>query len=189
VDTGVVSGFTPFPFFDAAKKSYQFSKVFPHPTRKHLRMTAVGGHPGFPHEVSILRWTAPYTGEFIISGELVHTRDNGDGVLARIFSSEQGALGRYEVHNTTVAAKIESVKVTKGERIDFVVNSRKTTTSDTYTWRPEIRRLGMAETAPAGIKTVWVAQTDFEGPSPPLLRPWAQVAHALMMTNEFLFVD
>ena len=188
-EQGSVEGFTRFPFFDAAKKSYQFSKVFPHPKRRHLRLTAVGGHPGRPGEAVVLRWTAPYAGKFAIDGELLHNRENGDGILARIISSRHGELGQYIVHNKRVPTVVESVFVEPGETIDFVVNCRETTTSDSYNWRPVIRRLGMAETVPLGIKTVWVSQADFAGPPPPPLRPPAQLAHALLMTNEFLFLD
>jgi hypothetical protein len=39
------------------------------------------------------------------------------------------------------------------------------------------------------MQTVWDAQADFKGPPPPKLQPLEQMAHALLMTNEFLFVD
>ena len=40
-----------------------------------------------------------------------------------------------------------------------------------------------------GRKIVWDAQTDFKAPPPPKLQPLEQIAQALLMTNEFLFVD
>jgi hypothetical protein len=41
-----------------------------------------------------------------------------------------------------------------------------------------------------GVSTDTVkAQADFKAPPPPKLQPLEQVAHALLMTNEFLFID
>ena len=37
--------------------------------------------------------------------------------------------------------------------------------------------------------TVWDAQADFKAPPPPKLEPLEQMAQALLMTNEFLFID
>ena len=185
-----VGEFTRFPFFDAQKKSYQFSKVYPHPKWKHLKLGAASGHPGGTGEVSILRWTAPYAGKFTLSGLLIHRpRDNGDGVHGRIVHSRQGELARYEVQNITVDTDLNEVTVVKGDTIDFIVHCKSGPVADAYNWQPEIRRLGMAETAPVGIKTVWLAKEDFAGPPPPPLGPLQQLAHALLMTNEFLFVD
>jgi hypothetical protein len=39
------------------------------------------------------------------------------------------------------------------------------------------------------LQTVWDGQADFKAPPPPKLQPLEQMAHALLMTNEFLFVD
>ena len=56
----------------------------------------------------------------------------------------------------------------------------------------DVRQVASAEAlAAAGwdVLTVWDAQADFQPPPPPKLEPLEQVAHALLMTNEFLFVD
>jgi hypothetical protein len=36
---------------------------------------------------------------------------------------------------------------------------------------------------------VWDSQADFKPPPPPKLSPLEEVAQALLMTNEFMFVD
>ena len=37
--------------------------------------------------------------------------------------------------------------------------------------------------------TTWNSKTDFSSGSTPKLNPWEQLAHVLLCTNEFLFVD
>lgn len=52
-----------------------------------------------------------------------------------------------------------------------------------------IRSLRPPEEAPKGMQTVWDAQADFKAPPPPKLSPLQQIAQALLMTNEFMFID
>ena len=46
-----------------------------------------------------------------------------------------------------------------------------------------------AEKAPKQMQTVWDAQAEFKGPPPAKLQPLEQMAQALLITNEFLFID
>ena len=36
---------------------------------------------------------------------------------------------------------------------------------------------------------LWHSANDFSGPAPPRLNPWEQLAQALLVSNEFVFVD
>jgi hypothetical protein len=47
----------------------------------------------------------------------------------------------------------------------------------------------MPEMAPKNLQTVWDAQADFKNPPPPKLTALERMAQALLITNEFMFVD
>ncbi|MGC3972735.1 MAG: DUF1553 domain-containing protein [Pirellulales bacterium] len=172
-------------FFDG--KNYQGSQDWPDPTTGHVRVSAVGGHPGRDQEHAVIRrWTAPYDGEVSISGTLAHLRDNGDGVRARIVTFDNRKLGEWTAKNEKVVIDVNDVVVKAGDVIDFVVDCRTKPTADTFTWAPVVR-----QTAPKNAEGehIWNATSDFTAPPPPLLTPWEQCAQALLLTNEFWFVD
>jgi hypothetical protein len=106
-----------------------------------------------------------------------------------VLSSRSGQLGEWIADNCTAKTELKGVKVAKGEILDFAVDARETTTSDGYKWVPTIQLVVKPESAPKDLQTVWDAQADFKAPPPPKLQPLEQVAHALLMTNEFLFID
>jgi len=43
----------------------------------------------------IRRWTSPVEGVIAISGKILHDEDEGDGIRARIVSSDAGLLGSW----------------------------------------------------------------------------------------------
>lgn len=183
--------FQELAYFDPQSKRYQGGRVFPHPQFTYTSLSASGGHPGAGLEgAAIRRWAAPQDGTYDIGGEAsVGRQGNGDGIRVRIISSKTGLLGEWIADNCTAKTELKSVKVTAGEILDFAVDCRQTTTSDGFRWAPTIRLVVKAEWAPKDEQTVWDAQVDFKAPPPPKLGPLEQVAHALLMTNEFLFVD
>ena len=78
-----------------------------------------------------------------------------------------------------------AVEVRKGDTIDFVVDIRAVLNSDQYTWATVV-----VEVKPGnGPGTVWKAKDEFGGPVRPQLGPWEQLAQALLIANEFCFVD
>jgi hypothetical protein len=183
--------FQPLAHFDPQSKRYQGARVFPDPKFGFVSLTSTGGHPGAGIALAAMRrWIAPYDGEFAIAGEiLVHRQSKGDGVRARIISSRAGLLGEWIADNSTAKTELKRVSLKAGEILDFAVDCRAATTSDGYRWVPTIKLLVKPEDAPTGVQTVWDAQADFKAPPPPKLEPLEQVAHALLMTNEFLFID
>jgi hypothetical protein len=185
------AAFKALGYFDPQAKRYQGSRVFPDPTTGFASLSAAGGHPGAGiGNAAIRRWVAPYDGSFDIGGEAsVSKQGNGDGIRVRVISSKAGLLGEWIADNCTAKTEIKHVKVVKGEVLDFAVDCRETTTSDGFRWVPTISLVVKPEWAPKDVVTVWEAQTDFKAPPPPKLRPLEQVAHALLMTNEFLFID
>jgi mono/diheme cytochrome c family protein len=188
------AAFTPLPYFDAPTKRYQGARVFPDPEHGYVSVTASGGHPGAGlAKASIRRWIAPIDGEFGIEGEIsIGAKVSGDGIRARVISSRTGQLGEWIVDRSNgVSARIAlpKVSVKAGEILDFTVDCRETTTSDGFRWVPTIRLLVMPEKAPKGMQTVWDSQADFKAPPPPKLSPLEQMAQALIITNEFMFID
>ena len=178
-------------YFDPQTKRYQGSRVFPDPKQGFASVTAAGGHPGAGLPLAaVRRWTAPYAGEFMINGEVsVGKIGTGDGVRARVISSEAGLLGEWIAEGMPAKTEIRSVRLKAGEVLDFTVDCRETTNSDGFRWSPTIQLIVGIDGAPAGVQTLWDAQAEFKPPAPPKLEPLEQVAHALLMTNEFLFVD
>ena len=186
--------FTPLTYYDAPAKRYQGARVFPDPEHGFVSLNASGGHPGARLEkAAIRRWIAPIDGEFGIAGEIsISAKVNGDGIRARVISSRAGQLGEWIVDRTKgIAAPtmLQRVTVKAGEILDFTVDCRDTNTSDGFRWVPTIRLLVMPEKAPKGMQTVWDPQADFKAPPPPKLTPLEQMAQALIITNEFMFID
>jgi mono/diheme cytochrome c family protein len=184
--------FTPLPHYDAATKRYQASRVFPMPGSElsHASLSAVGGHPAKrPQLASVRRWLAPFDGVIRIGGEVGLVRQGGDGIRARILSSRHGQLGEWITLEKPAATVIESVTVKRGDILDFAVDCYVNPNSDAYRWAPSIAYQVKPEDTPATLQTLWDAQADFAGPPPAKLRPVEQIAHALLMTNEFFFVD
>jgi mono/diheme cytochrome c family protein len=183
--------FQALPYFDPQAKRYQGGRVFPHPQFTFASITAAGGHPGANiANATIRRWIAPYSGSFDIGGEAsVGKQGSGDGIRVRVISSKAGLLGEWIADHGTAKTELKSVSVTKGEILDFTVDCRENMNADGYGWVPTIHLVVKPEKAPKELQTVWDAQADFKAPPPPKLQPLEQMAHALLMTNEFLFID
>ncbi|MDF1751402.1 MAG: PSD1 and planctomycete cytochrome C domain-containing protein [Verrucomicrobiales bacterium] len=189
-DTPPEERFTEFPYYSKKREAYQFSVAYPHPKMRHLDLSANSGHPGYDSSMaSIRRWIAPYSGKFKIRAELLHSRDAGDGIRGRLFSSRQGLLRNTHVFNETKNINFADLELEKGEILDFTVDCRTNPNSDAFRLTIEISRVGEAEYDEPGMMTAWDSQTDFSGPPPPPLTKWQQLAHALLQTNEFLFID
>jgi hypothetical protein len=102
-------------------------------------------------------------------------------VRGRIVSSRHGLLGEWTVHQSNTATGPVHTQVEPGDIIDFVVDCQGEITHDEHEWPVTI-------TTPAatGPRQSWNSQKDFYvGPSD----IWVNYAHALLMTNEFVFVD
>ncbi len=187
--------FHPFGHFDAQARRYQGSSTYPDRARHGFAaVTETGGHPGDGIDMaSIRRWTAPHDGTFSIAGDLsVSAKGTGDGVRARVISSRNGLLGEWILDRVNLSSSptvLPMLKISAGETLDFTVDCRETTSGDGYRWGPVIRSLRPPEEAPKGMQTVWDAQADFKAPPPPKLSPLQQIAQALLMTNEFMFID
>jgi hypothetical protein len=181
-----VIGFTPLAHF--GEQGYTISDTFPDPALGWLMLNAEGGHPGHDGAHAIIRrWVAPRRATVRITGLLKHGQKEGDGVRARIVFSRGGKLGEWTVHNGEAKTEVADVVVKKGDTIDFVVDPITNEGFDSFTWAPTL-----SETVSKNgqsVTTTWSAAQAFRGPLPPPLTRTEQYAQALLMTNEFLFVD
>jgi hypothetical protein len=178
--------FRELTFYDG--RYYQASKDYPDPRLFHLRLSAVGGHPGRDLEHAVVRrWTAPLECTVSITGTLVHLRDAGDGIRGRIVTGDGRVLGEWKLLNDKAETTVEQVEVGPGDVIDFVVDCVGKATNDAFTWAPTVTLI--AKPGGRRVAASWNAKSDFAAPPPPLLTPWEQTAQALLLTNEFWFVD
>ncbi|MBC8101116.1 MAG: PSD1 domain-containing protein [Cytophagales bacterium] len=167
-------------------KWYQGNSQFPDSALRSLLLNAGGGHPGgSARQAAIRRWTAPISGTVAITGTLRHASSQGDGIRGRVVSSRLGLLGEWVVHHGSVAAAVADVAVIKGDTLDFMVDCRTGDAFDSFAWSPVITRAGSGD--------AWQGESQFAGPAKsPLAKPltkWEQYAQALLMTNEFTFLD
>ncbi len=141
-----------------------------------------GGHPASSDDrCFVLRWTAPVSGEFEVSGKLAHRPEPGNGVRGRIVSSEHGVLGEWKVDQSEADTPVAKVTIKAGETIDFVVDWQGHITHDEFEWPVVISQL----TENRG-KAQWDSNRDFRGATSD---PWTDYVHALLMTNEFVFLE
>jgi hypothetical protein len=183
--------FTPLPHFTGA--AWQGGPALPDPKLGWVLMTADGGHPGGPaHGAAIRRWTSPRDAVVSIEGVLSHKASEGDGVVARIVASRDGALASWTAHNTEAETKMSRIEVRKGDTLDFVVECRKDEGWDSFSWAPVIRTVEAPAATGAAVPQEWRAAEQFGG-SPGKAKPgptaWERYAHVLLQTNEFIFVD
>ncbi|MEI8281534.1 MAG: DUF1553 domain-containing protein, partial [Armatimonadota bacterium] len=174
------SSFTPFGFF--GEGSYRIGKEFPDPKLGYLILNSAGGHPGHDGAHAVIRrWVAPANATVLIQGNSKHPRPEGDGVRCRIISSRDGLLGEWTVHNSSAQTDLTSFIVQRGDTLDFMVDPVTNEGYDGFEWSPKI--------VSADGKKVWDATANFGPPAGEALTRLVLYTQALMMTNEFLFVD
>lgn len=184
VDTQRLSSFAALPYFNGS--AWQGGPQWPDGGLGWLQLTATGGHPGNNLEHAVVRrWTAPQAGTVSIESLLKHEPEPGDGVRYWILSSRHGVLKTGTVHQQSVAINVDHLTVEPGDTFDFVVDILEVLHSDQFLWAPKLTLLATG----TGQASLWDAQRDFFGPPPQILGIWEQLAHVLLCSNEFLFVD
>jgi hypothetical protein len=186
IDAKRVRAFHEFPQF--VDQRWGGTKL-PDATIGWAHLTARGGHPGGDQQhCAIRRWVSPIAGEIDIRGTLEHPSEHGDGVRGWIISSRQGVLKEWIVKHEKRPTALDSVAVRPGETLDFVVDCRQSDDSDGFGWAPVIKTKQRAGSS-ASVVQLWHSANDFSGPPPPRLTAWEQLAQALLVSNEFVFVD
>jgi hypothetical protein len=179
--------------FDGESKRYQAAPSFPDREFGYVSLSARGGHPGADiKSAAIRRWIAPCDGKFTIGGEVaVNPKGSGDGVRARVISSKGGLMREWILDRqklTSCETSLDAVALRAGEILDFTVDCLENSTGDGFSWSLVVRGAdaNVMHGKPPGV---WDSQADFKPPPPPKLSPLEEVAQALLMTNEFMFVD
>ncbi len=197
ISSGKVKEFHPFTHFapqvlaggpGARPKAWLPKSILPDARAGFAHLTAGGGSPGDdPRAAVIRRWVSPVDGKVSIAGLLKDKLDNYDrrfnltnGIRGWVVTSLGGIVANWTVLDMEVATGLKGVAVRKGDTVDFVVDSRGDYEQDHFDWAPVIT---------AGGNRRWSAEDDFQGPAQKPLSAWDQIAQALLMTNEFAFVD
>jgi hypothetical protein len=184
-DAKKVKSFNKLPHFTG--NAWQGGPKWPDEKLGWVQLTATGGHPGNDlKHAAIRRWTVPSDGTISIGGELIHEPEPGDGIHALIISSRKGELKNETVHHSHADMSLANIAVNKGDMIDFIVDIRDNLNNDQFLWTPVVAFNDASNIA------LFDADHDFRGPKAPqldLLQPWAQYAQALLLANEFSFVD
>lgn len=186
--TGRLKSFTALPHFSGT--DWQGGAQWPDAKLGWLQLTATGGHPGNTRKHAVVRrWVAPREGRYTVASTLIHEPEVGDGIRAFISHSGQGLLRFAALHHSKTPLNIEALPLNAGETLDFIVDIRDGLNSDQFLWSPKITLAASAGSGEGGNAPSWDAQKDFTPHSITPLEPWSQLAQALMLSNEFMFVD
>ncbi len=182
--------FKPFKHFTG--KRWQNSAEFPDPTTSYAMLDIEGGHPGnHAYQAVVRRWISPFDGIIKVEGTLNHFMEKGDGVRGRVISSRKGQVGSWIAHNQHTDTRVEKIEVRRGDTIDFVTDARTGSAHDTFKWTSTIKIVEVKYGAPPPPQKDWDSRREFDGP-PKDTRPltaWEKYAQALLLSNEFMFVD
>jgi hypothetical protein len=180
-----VSKFTRLAHF--SRGQWRGSEKLPDPKIGWCLLFDKGGHPGENPDFAIIRrFTVPLDGIISLQATLEHVAKQGDGVRARVVSSEKGELGKWEVAASKTETKLDKIIVKKGETLDFVVDCRGGLDSDSFFWAPVLNLASDKESRS------FDAARDFRGlPEAPRksISNWDRLAQVLLLSNEFAFID
>jgi hypothetical protein len=196
-----IVGFSNLPHFTGS--AWQGGSSYPDSSLGWVQLSATGGHPGNDlQHACIRRWTAPEAMIVYIESLARHEPEVSDGIRCWIVSSRQGILEQANLHGGQQAINCKAISVEAGETIDFMVDIGSELNSDQFLWAPVIREVPptadqLAISAYEDRETgndqsasrMWDAMRDFRGPTAANLSPLEQLAQALLLTNEFAFVD
>ncbi len=180
-----VEDFRPFPHFTGA--SWQDQKNMPADNvYSYASLASENGHPGKRHAV-VRRWVAPADGVVTVGGMVGHRNDKGDGIEMALWIGGRSVWrATHKSNNRPFSGLTGSIK--SGQTVDFVVSPGESDSYDSFFLRAQIS----LRTADGGFFE-GDSRRDFAGPvdqeSPQTLGRLAQLAHTLMLSNEFQFVD
>lgn len=182
VNAGRVEAFHHFKHWTG--QVWQEGPKFPDAKLGHAILRQTSGHAGRGlDQTTIIRWTAPVDGIVALNGRLKHGTKEGDGVICHAVSSRSGKLGAWKAYDGSVNTAVAEIEIRAGDTIDLVIEPGKSGSHDSFEYLPEFRLRDSA--APK----VWDYAKDFHGPPAAKMNAWELAAHALLMSNEFMFVD
>jgi hypothetical protein len=187
--TGRIAEFQHLPHFTG--KVWQGGAKLPNPKLGWVSLNSGGGHPGDPNHAGVYRWTAPRDGLFKIDGTLKHPSEHGNGVEGILSGPSQDVespafVVRWAAIQKSVQTVSKPFRARQGDTVDVIIDCRGDVAFDSFVWNFEIQAAGDAgdETA-----TRWNVTRQFHGPLPDSMNGWEMLAQALILSNEFQFVD
>ncbi len=160
---------------------WQASASLPDPKLGWVFLDAKGGHPAeHADRPAIRRFVVPRNGKYTVSGAFKHVPEPGNGVRAKLVSSRSGQLGEWKVHKSSAQTGPFEVELESGDTLDFVVDFNGEILHDEHEWIIDIKLAG----AQPGV---WNSEKEFRGAVQS--DRWQMLVQALLMTNEFVFVD
>ena len=149
-------------------------------------LTRTGGHPGGTTSLcAIRRWKADCDCRIFVNSVIAHAKEEGDGVRCRIVMPNRGVMSDATANNSTQWQSIPPFDVKAGEQIDFVVDCRTNESHDSFQ-----SKITIMQSVNKKVTRNWKSEDDFpDSAEPGRMDAWSQLAQALLLTNEFIFVD
>ena len=174
------------------RPTWSHTGTVPDPKWHYAMIHESGGHAPPDDLVCTMQWTAPADATLQIKSDLTRDADRGNGVRGLLFSSRTGLITEAIADPKHKHADIDTkITVKKGEVLHFALSSEGQTDSDSYNWQAKISQVNADGTS----TPLTDSRNDFCGADRwPLNRakpqsPLAQLTQALLMSNEFMFVD
>jgi len=195
-----VGDFTPFKHFHQSKEKgtrWSVSETFPDPARGYLHWqlsgTRMSGHTGGGKTANVLRWVAPLDATLRVIAPFQHATKAGDGIQTRVIHSRTGLLQeKLILPEKAHEFRFENLAVKAGDILTFAAGPGGNENSDSYSWTPRIE----IQDSPGAPYVLWSdSARDFLSAGkwplnlPRPQSPLSQLAHVLMISNEFQFVD
>ena len=99
-------------------------------------------------------------------------------------------LGEWVANNEEVATTHKRFSVKRGDTLDFVLDCRGGTNSDSYNWNQIVTVISLKQAGNGySVGQSWNARDEFSPPPPSSLTKLELAAQALLISNEFFFVD
>ena len=186
--------FAPLTHFES--DTYRPTATFPaEPPLGHASIHRHGGHPpADPSMAVVRRFTVPFDGTAKVRFQFDHASQKGDGVTLDVWVGDRNVR---KIHRLGSRLPFSSgdVPVSAGDVIDFVVHSGPTDAFDAFKLATTltIRGLNAPDGGSGGGEVIDTQSVkDYApppGPMPPPMSRREMAAQALLLSNEFLFVD
>ena len=120
------------------------------------------------------------------SSEPKEDKEPEDGVRARVISNIGKTIATWDAKGADVSTEIQRVEVREGDILDFVVDGRENGKNDGFEWTLTVREEGPGSSSDKIEARTWDSHVDFRGPQ---VDANVQYVQALLMLNEFIFID
>ncbi len=180
------------PMYLAEAKNFRDNQWVIYDKKQPVKVGETGGLTGAT-AASVRRWVAPADGTISIDGALSATGKTSKGLVARVElrrgNQPPTPIANWKAGKDTVATTVETIEVKTGDALDFIVLPAGGA-PESYAWAPSIHLRNASGEMPD--KHDWDARSEFAGPppAPPKgMTPWEKYAQALLLANEFVYLN